>query len=38
METSPLICSANRWTGLCMIRTSVIRVLSKFEGGNILII
>ena len=25
IETSPLICSANQWTGLCIIGTSVIK-------------
>ena len=28
VETSPLICSANQWTGFYMIRTSVMKELS----------
>ena len=27
IETSPLICSANRWTGFCMIGTAVMKEL-----------
>ena len=27
IETSPLICSTNRWAGYCMIGTSVMKVL-----------
>ena len=29
VETSPLICSANQWTGFYMITTSVMNELSK---------
>ena len=28
METSPLICSANQWTGFCMIGTAVMKELT----------
>ena len=28
IETSPLICSANQWTGFCMITASVMKGLS----------
>ena len=40
METSPLICSPNQWTGFYMIGTSVMKnlmsvmVLSNNVGGN----
>ena len=27
IETSPLICSANQWTGFCMIMASVMKEL-----------
>ena len=29
IETSPLICSANQWTGFYMIRTSVIKIFNS---------
>ena len=31
LETRPLICSANQWTGFCMIGTSVMKKLSFGE-------
>ena len=33
IETSPLICRANQWTGFYMIRTSVMKELSPFFPG-----
>ena len=30
IETSPLICCANQWTGFCMIGTSVMKELSSY--------
>ena len=35
IETSPLICSANEWTGFYMIRTSVMKELTlSFQNDN----
>ena len=31
MEKSPLICSANQWTGFCMIGTSVMKELLDYK-------
>ena len=31
IETSPLICRANQWTGFCMIGTSVIKELKSMS-------
>ena len=31
METSPLICSANQWTGFYMITASVMKGLNKLH-------
>ena len=33
METSPLICSANQWTGFYMISASVMKGLRIFSAG-----
>ena len=30
IETSPLICKANQWTGFCMIGTFVMKELAHF--------
>ena len=38
IETSPLICRTNHWTGFYMIATSVIRVKMFFMASNIFIL
>ena len=35
IETSPLICSANQWTGFCMIGTSVMKDSRRFSSTYI---
>ena len=34
METSPLICKANQWTGFYMITASVMKELIAFSTGS----
>ena len=34
IETSPLICSANQWTGFYMITASVMKELNKYRGSK----
>ena len=34
IETSPLICSANQWTGFCMLGTSVMNELNAVTGST----
>ena len=33
IETSPLICSANQWTGFYMITASILKGLKGFDGA-----
>ena len=37
IETSPLICGTNQWTGFYMISASVMKVLNKFRFSHDLI-
>ena len=32
IETSPLLCRANHWTGFYMIETSVMKKLNMYDG------